>query len=206
MSRPPALAVWLIARLAPERRREDLLGDLEECFRTWAATHLARARRRYWCDALRLFPMLAAWRIEQVASAGTSIALGWLLLCVPSLLVWELTLVRSTAWPITAQLLAVAELPGRLTFFLVYGGITALGMAVAIGGTHQLSKGRSRSRSWWGMVGCCLSLPSLYFATHPQPLDSVWMRLAVLLGIWSAIALMARSPSPRPLLRFPRDR
>ncbi|MEO0424154.1 MAG: permease prefix domain 2-containing transporter [Pseudomonadota bacterium] len=203
MSRPPVLAWWLVERLAPASRREDLLGDLEECFHACAASQSSRARWRYWGDVLRLAPFLAGLRIEQVGGVR---ALGWLLLCVPTLLLWEMTLVRATAWPITAQLLALGELPGRLTFFLVYGVITGLGIVVVLGGAHQLAKGRAHSRAWWWMVGSALSLPSLFFAVHPQPLDSVWMRLSVLLALWCAIALMARSPSPQRLLRLPGDR
>ncbi|MEM9388758.1 MAG: permease prefix domain 2-containing transporter [Pseudomonadota bacterium] len=203
MSRPPALARWLVERFAPTSRREDLLGDLEECFRARAATQSIRARWHYWGDVLRLAPFLAALRIEQVGGVRT---LGWLLLSVPALLLWEMALVRSTAWPITAQLLAWGELPGRLTFFFVYGAITALGIVVVLGAAHQLAKGRSRSRRWWWTVGSALSLPSLFYAVHPLPLDSVWMRLAVLLGLWCAIALIARSPNTPHLLRLPRDR
>ncbi len=206
MTRPPALAQWLIARLIPSHRQEDLLGDLDECFRTHAATDPARARRRYWGDALRLAPFLAASRIAQVVDASTTKTLAWLLTCVASLALWEMTFVRATAWPITAKLLALGDLPGRLTFFTVYGGITAFGIAAVLGGIRRLSTERSRSRAWWAMVGACLSLPSLFHAVRPQPLDSVWMRLAVLLALWGAIALMARPHGPRQSVCLARDR
>jgi predicted permease len=47
--RAPFLAAWLIARAIPERRREELLGDLEEMFQTHSADRgRIAARRWYW--------------------------------------------------------------------------------------------------------------------------------------------------------------
>jgi predicted permease len=47
--RPPRLAAWLLMRVAPRRRREDIAGDLHELFGDRAARDGAgRARRWYW--------------------------------------------------------------------------------------------------------------------------------------------------------------
>ena len=46
--RPPRLAAWLLARTIAERRREELLGDLEELFRIRARDSRADARAWYW--------------------------------------------------------------------------------------------------------------------------------------------------------------
>ena len=48
-ARPPRLACWLLSRAIPDRRREELLGDLEELFQAKAnARGRATARRWYW--------------------------------------------------------------------------------------------------------------------------------------------------------------
>ena len=48
-ARPPRLACWLLSRATPDRRREELLGDLEELFQTKVtARGRVAARRWYW--------------------------------------------------------------------------------------------------------------------------------------------------------------
>jgi predicted permease len=48
-ARPPRLACWLLSRATPDRRREELLGDLEELFQaTVTARGRVAARRWYW--------------------------------------------------------------------------------------------------------------------------------------------------------------
>ena len=48
-ARPPRLACWLLSRATPDRRREELLGDLEELFQARvAARGRVAARRWYW--------------------------------------------------------------------------------------------------------------------------------------------------------------
>jgi predicted permease len=52
MTRPPFLASWLIARAVSDRRREELLGDLEELFQVRLLERGRReARRWYWHQA-----------------------------------------------------------------------------------------------------------------------------------------------------------
>jgi hypothetical protein len=51
---PPGLAEWLVALVAPKRRADAVLGDLEERFhRNVDSLGLRRARARYWAEALR---------------------------------------------------------------------------------------------------------------------------------------------------------
>ena len=51
-TRPPFLATWLIARAVSDRRREELLGDLEELFQIHSLERGRRqARRWYWRQA-----------------------------------------------------------------------------------------------------------------------------------------------------------
>lgn len=45
--RPPRLAGWLVSRAIPQRRREELLGDLEELFQIQVNAH-GRAPARWW--------------------------------------------------------------------------------------------------------------------------------------------------------------
>jgi predicted permease len=55
MIKPPTLATWLIARATPERRREELLGDLEELFQGRVLDHgRGEARRWYWRQTANL--------------------------------------------------------------------------------------------------------------------------------------------------------
>src|SRR5687767_6961406 len=52
MSRPPRFAAWLLARTLEDRRREELLGDLEELFHvTCRERGRGAARRWYWRQA-----------------------------------------------------------------------------------------------------------------------------------------------------------
>ncbi len=44
IARPPRLACWLLSRATPDRRREELLGDLEELFQTEVAARGRAAR------------------------------------------------------------------------------------------------------------------------------------------------------------------
>ena len=46
-ARPPLLASWLIARVVPERRREEVLGDFEELYQI-RHTERGRAEARWW--------------------------------------------------------------------------------------------------------------------------------------------------------------
>jgi macrolide transport system ATP-binding/permease protein len=49
IARPPVIAAWLIARAVSDRRREELLGDLEELFQVRALERgRSEARRWYW--------------------------------------------------------------------------------------------------------------------------------------------------------------
>jgi predicted permease len=49
IARPPRLAYWLLSRATPDRRREELLGDLEELFQAkFTARGRVAARRWYW--------------------------------------------------------------------------------------------------------------------------------------------------------------
>ena len=51
-ARPPRFAAWLLARVLDDRRREELLGDLEELFQIKARDQGRRAARRwYWRQA-----------------------------------------------------------------------------------------------------------------------------------------------------------
>jgi putative ABC transport system permease protein len=60
---PPALAVWILARLLPDSERDAFLGDLEESFHTEIVPTrgVAGARRWYWTQALRA-PLLVGVR------------------------------------------------------------------------------------------------------------------------------------------------
>src|SRR5215204_4586743 len=52
-ARPPFLAAWLVARAVSDRRREELLGDLEELFQIQCYERGRReARRWYWRQAI----------------------------------------------------------------------------------------------------------------------------------------------------------
>ena len=56
MMRPPVIAAWLLAQIAPENRREEFLGDLEELFQAHALDRGRRsARRWYWRQTVQTF-------------------------------------------------------------------------------------------------------------------------------------------------------
>ena len=77
MSRPPFLAAWLIARAVSDRRREELLGDLEELFQVQLLERGRRqARRWYWRQcANAVLDAIRDHRRQPKAPAGDSLML-----------------------------------------------------------------------------------------------------------------------------------
>jgi hypothetical protein len=72
--RPPATAEWVLTFLAPPRRVEALLGDLEESFhRDCAARGIRRAAWLYWARSLRsIAPLL--WMAAKRAGVAAAVA------------------------------------------------------------------------------------------------------------------------------------
>ena len=74
-AKPPTLAAWLIARATPQRRREELLGDLEELFQVRSRDRArGEARRWYWRQTANiLVDAIRERRRRPKAPAGDSL-------------------------------------------------------------------------------------------------------------------------------------
>lgn len=95
MSKPPALACWIMACLAEARYRDDLLADLEDEFGRLSDRSPGVAWRWYWAQVIRAAPGMIGRRLE-MAGLGRSLIVGsGYILGVGIVLAWDILVARS---------------------------------------------------------------------------------------------------------------
>lgn len=156
---PPALAVWLLRRLYPQRHREALIGDLVERFRE------GHSGSWFWRQVIVAIvvgsPSQLTRRWAEISLAAGGTGLIW---CVPWAGLFPIAEVTTwTDWGTQAQWLAVIEIVTALLVMPLFAGLLRLSQAL---GWRNLLKVSVTSTAlfaagdlltiWW-----CMSHPTM---------------------------------------------
>ncbi|MEP1143307.1 MAG: hypothetical protein ABJH52_06275 [Henriciella sp.] len=198
MSEKPGvtLSEWLILFFAGPQLGEAIAGDLEE-----QAVSARHSQWVYEISVLRSLPGLVRLGWSNASSTRLSSEIGFSVLAVLFVWMWEIWVARIFAWPIASNIYAFSPLSVAATCKLVYLGLFALGTGFLLSGLSVLSA--LTNQSWrvrvhrfatWGMAGLT---PCIYLIVNPGPFDGGalfrYVQIALIVLVGSAAILVGRS-------------
>lgn len=202
---PPALAVWLITRLAPTNTRQAILGDMHEIFTRKARQNLRAARRWYWLESMKTAPFLI-WTHVNIAAFRSMIlvlALTAVAMCITY--IWDIFAARKAAQWAATHSPSGDLIYARSLYFLVFViGNTFVGAMIAAVAFNQKIRFSRNVILCLGPIITLMITKSLlrFILTAPAPLLTYFAlkillaTLALIGGAWCAVQYQNSSRLP----------